>query len=77
MFQRRTSGYIIVDVAASIMFSGYFGWLFPKRETVAGEQFRGACRCSKLPASSQAERNILLWLPHVNMLWSSFFSTHY
>ena len=26
MFQRRTSGYIIVDVAASIMFSGYF-WL--------------------------------------------------
>jgi hypothetical protein len=37
-------------------------------------QGQGACRCFKPITSSQAERNILLCLPSVNMLWPSFFS---
>ena len=76
-FQRRFYSYIIVDTQSLFMCSGYFGWLFSKRKNLCGEQFREPAAAPSYPASSQAERNILLWKHDVNMLWSSFFSTPY
>ena len=48
--------------------------LYEATETRSEQQARLAFRAPFRPASSQAERNILLCESDVNMLWLSFFS---
>ncbi|HBB89945.1 MAG TPA: hypothetical protein DC047_20265 [Blastocatellia bacterium] len=59
-FQRRFYGYIIVDAAALIMCSGYFGWLCAKRKIQVESSFRGLPLLQVNPPRPQAQRNILL-----------------